>query len=325
MSILANHSLTRATWSSYSTASRMLETCHLESSRSLTYPLDQEDILFFISWLVQRGLTSSTISSYLSAVRQIHMTLGFESPVLRSDLVNQILTGKKNVEHSCPSSKPKRLPVTPTILRIIKLEMAKDASLCMHDTILLWFLCSLSFHGSFRMGELLSRSSISFDPQFTLLQRDIRSKHTKFNDASIQFLEISLKSTKTTPTATTIIDVFPTNNDLCPMKAFLKWVQLSGRDPAMPAFRLSSGNLLTPTFLNRKLKLWLEDYLDFSKTSISGHSFRAGLVSVLGSLGFEDSDLKSIGRWSSRAFLLYTKLPRTRRHAMAKALGNIGF
>ena len=47
---------------------------------------------------------------------------------------------------------------------------------------------------------------------------------------------------------------------------------------------------------NVHLKTWLTKYLNFNVGYISGHSFRAGIPSVLGSLGFEDHDIKQVGR-----------------------------
>ena len=298
----------------------MLHLCCTEKDLPLTFPINQNIILVFIAWADSRGLCASTINSYLSALRQLHLSLDIPIPVIRSDLVHQILLGKKNSDSSAPKHRPIRIPVTPSILRILKLKIRLDNDLPQADKLVYWLVCTLAFHGSFRMGELLSKSPISFDPRYSLLGRDVNLKKTLINSQPYNFLEISLSSTKTSTTSTTIIDVFSTNSDICPIRAFNK---LPTAQPDLPFFRLSNGKSLTPSVLNLNLRKWLGDTLDFSKTTVSGHSFRAGLVSVLGSLGFADDDIKSVGRWSSRAFLLYTKLPRTRRLAMAKALGDL--
>ena len=47
--------------------------------------------------------------------------------------------------------------------------------------------------------------------------------------------------------------------------------------------------------------------------------FRAGAASAMAALGYGDEDIQAVGRWSSRAFLKYIKLPRTRRAEVAKA------
>lgn len=319
---MANHSVTRHTWSSYATAEKMLNLCFGELGKSISLPLSQPDLIIFIAWLGNRGISASTINSYLSGIRLVHLTKGLETPILRSGLVNQLLAGKKNLDFGTINSKPVRVPVTPTILRLLKLAISKD-DITRHDARLFWLLCTLSFHGSFRMGELLSKSPNNFEPKFTFLNSDICTSSTNVDGKPVKFLVISLKSTKTSLTSETLLDVFPTNNDLCPLRAFFKWENYGTANPVMPVFRKSSGKLITQREFNCLLKKWLGDCLDFSKTSVSGHSFRAGIPSILSSLGFPDEDLMAVGRWSSRAFLCYTKLPRTNRMAMAKALGNL--
>lgn len=320
LSHLANHSITRNTWSTYQTADKMLKLCFNSRNATVSYPLSQGDLLIFISWLSNRGLSPNTISSYLSGIRLVHLTAGLEAPVLRSDIVSQVLTGAKHVDAVTVKSKAFRLPVTPTILRLLKLAISRD-DLCQHDSKLYWFLCTLAFHGSFRMGELLCSSPLHFDPNYTLLNSDLKLNTTVINTISTPFLEVTLKSSKSSLTSAVMIDLFPTNSDLCPLRAFSKCPAPTSQE--QPMFRMSSGKLITTRQFNVKLKYWLKDYLDFSKTAVSGHSFRAGIPSIMSSLGCPDDDLKTIGRWSSRAFKFYTKLPRTNRLAMAKAMGDL--
>jgi hypothetical protein len=84
----------------------------------------------------------------------------------------------------------------------------------------------------------------------------------------------------------------------------------------LPAFRFSSGVPLTGTKLNRLLREWLED----AAPGISTHTFRIGAASLMGKLGFADKDVKAVGRWSSRAFEGYMRLPRTKRKLVAEKL-----
>ena len=320
----ANHSLCSRTWSVYKTATKLLLKCSLSLNIPMSLPLSQDNILIFSAYLLNRGLKSSTISSYLAGLRQLHMSQGTSIPNIRSDIVSQILKGRSNLDALSPNPKLKRLPVTPSVLRIIKIEINKRP-IPKSDKCLLWFVSTLAFHGSFRMGELLSISPTSFDPKVTLLVSDIKLKNTRINNSNFNTLSVSIKSSKTgKPDAVTIVDVFPTNNDLCPVNAYTKWSRCSPHfDEASPAFRFNSGLSLTNKYFNSQLKTWLSNYLDSNVGYISGHSFRAGIPSVLGSLGFEDHDIKQVGRWSSSAFQVYLKLPRTKRLAMAQAIGDL--
>lgn len=319
LSNLANHSLSKSTWSTYRTAYKMLLKCF---NNNINFPLTQPSIIIFVGWLSSRGLSVSTINSYLAGIRQVHLTLGHDIPQLRSAMVTQILTGKKNLEAVKPTSKPVRIPVTPTMLRFLKTAINKD-DIPFFDKRLFWFLCVLAFHGAFRMGELLTRHPNHFDPNFALLGQHISSNPTKINGVRSSFLIITLSSSKCCPTSPTVIDVYPTGSDICPIRAYSKLIDLRRLQPNLPAFRLNSGKNLTPSLFNKKLKSWLTGVIDPSSCSVSGHSFRAGIPTILATMGYSNTDIKSVGRWSSRAFLLYTKLPRTKRVAMAQALGNL--
>ena len=84
-----------------------------------------------------------------------------------------------------------------------------------------------------------------------------------------------------------------------------------------PFFTNSEGKPLTQKYLNKILKELLGKHLKGGV--ITGHSFRAGLISMFAREGFSESQLKEIGRWSSRAYECYVKLGRSKRHEMAIA------
>lgn len=302
----------------------MLFKCSDETGITFSLPLTCTDILSFTAWLLSRDVRSSTISSYLSGLRQMHLSNGLIIPEIRSDIVNQVLRGKANFDAVHPTNKPPRLPITPTALRLLKYEI----SVCLkpkYEKRLLWFLCTALFHGSFRLGELLSKTKTYYDPDFCLLRQDLTIGDHTLNNSRFSVLSFSIKSPKANkPNTPDIVDIFPTNTDLCPVKAYLNWTRCDSRSAQdLPLFSLLSGSPITCTDFNSLLKLWLSKYFDPAVGYFSGHSFRAGIPSILGNLGFNDSDIKLAGRWSSSAFQAYLKLPRTRRLAMAEAIGGL--
>ena len=276
LSNLANHSLSKSTWSTYKTSHKMLLKCF---DNNVNFPLTQPTIITFIGWLAKRNLSVSTINSYLAGLRQVHLALGHDVPHLRSDMVTQILIGKKNFDAVKPSTKPVRIPVTPTLLRILKNAINKD-DLTFYDKRLFWFLCVVAFHSSFRIGELLTRHPNHFDPSYTLLGQHIFPNSAIINAVSLSFLEITINSSKCFPTTPTVIDVYPTGSDICPVRAYTRLINLCRPTPNLPAFTLFSGKNLTPALFNKKLRHWLKDCIDFSTCSVSGHSFRATLTLI---------------------------------------------
>ena len=117
----------------------------------------------------------------------------------------------------------------------------------------------------------------------------------------------------------TIIDVYETKGNFCPVKYYIKWMKTNPPiSSTKPAFLKPNGIPFTGNEFNRTLKELLSPYIDYSKKKISTHSFRGGMATLLGQLGFADEEIQAMGRWSSRAFEAYLKLPRTKRACMAK-------
>ena len=73
--------------------------------------------------------------------------------------------------------------------------------------------------------------------------------------------------------------------------------------------------------MNEILRACLEGHVEGHETLFSSHSFRAGAASLMAALGYSDEDIKAMGRWSSRAFLEYVKLPRSNRAEVARRMG----
>ncbi len=64
----------------------------------------------------------------------------------------------------------------------------------------------------------------------------------------------------------------------------------------------------------------LAGYVENPGEMFCTHSFRIGTASMLGTLGYGDEDIQAVGRWSSRAFEEYLRLPRTKRMLIAKKI-----
>ena len=164
----ANHSLSSRTWSSYKTVKNLLALCEVNTKKDLSLLLDQNKTLVFIAWLINRGLKARTINSYLSSLRMLHLSEGLTPPTLRTDLVKQVIEGRVHIDSTMGrlEAKPKRLPVTPTILKLIKLEL-KNSTLTKESKRLIWAVSSIAFSGGFRVGELL----LGLNPGLTLFIR----------------------------------------------------------------------------------------------------------------------------------------------------------
>ena len=86
-------------------------------------------------------------------------------------------------------------------------------------------------------------------------------------------------------------------------------------------FRTQDGKSYTGKMFNSDLKSLLCEIIDYERMgTISSHSFRIGITTMLSQLGFSDHDIMAIGRWSSSAFELYIRSPRAVRAKTAKRM-----
>ena len=309
-----NYALSNKTKKSYQSALNRAKLCEAETSCTFSCPMSEKDLLIFVGWAISKNNKASTIKTYLCGLKNFHVALGFKDFSTDSQLIKNVLRGHENKTNEAEKSTKKsnnRLPCTPYILRLIKAEL-KASPMPKSDKIVIWAAVTAAFAGGLRMGEILCKSDKVFDKNYDLLKKDVKLCRD-------DTLQISVKSSKCNKSnKAELIEIFPSNSNICAIAAFKKLEKVTRNLPKdKPCFSNKEGTPLTCRALNKFLKTFSAKH--FKKGVISGHSMRAGLVSIFGQLGYSDSELKKFGRWSSRAFALYTKLTRTKRHEMAKA------
>ena len=326
MAATANYGLAQSTWSAYRTAAKMLEKCANAVGISMDFPLTENQVLAFVSWMLNRGLSSSTMDTYLAGIRQVHLVNGVNLPCLRTPLVKLVLEGRKHQDTAKKRAglTTVRLPVTPKVLLLLKAEL-KASSMPKVDKLLCWAVATICFSGALRIHEVLCRKESSFDPHCTLLGRDITVRDTWIRKEKVPILQLRLKSEKTDRIgADTILDIYETKGQLCPLRAYKKWSAAAKEmGKCLPAFFTSEGKPLTGHGFNKLLKDCLGKHLDYKKGKVTSHSFRSGIASLVASLGYTDEEIQALGRWSSAAYNSYIKLPRTRRLQMAREIGSL--
>jgi len=255
----------------------------------------------------------------------LHLVKGIEPPNIRSAAVRMVLKGKGHMDsiQDRAITKAKRLPMTLNLMRLLNAKIRNwDQT---DDTKLLtWAVCTAAFHGSFRIHEILTKESKTFDPDFTLLGRDVRMTSSSSSGEPGRRLSFYLKSPKEDKIGkTVIVDVYETLGSTCPVKAFRKWSSQANIQEDKPLFSSKQGKPLTGRVLNANIKSLLEEHIDYGIGGIWSHSFRAGIPTLMAERGFEDKEIQITGRWNSRAFEFYTKNPSTNRERIARRLGRM--
>ena len=227
-----------------------------------------------------------------------------ESPHFNNFCTKTLLKGGKNLESILDSPKSTRKVMTIELLRILEHEIAL-ADWSTESKRVFWSACCTLFFGSFWIGEILSSSEKSFDPNSCLLWGDV-----KFKQNSIL---IHVKMPKVKSKEGDYVDLFKfEEKNCCPVRALrgLKKFGVFNSSSSLPVFAFASGKLLTPVIFNRTIRSLLSPHLGISAAKYSSHSFRAAISSALAkfpALVTED-EIKCWGRWESAAYKRYTRL-----------------
>ena len=312
----ANNSLAAGTWMSYGAINKHLKECQASTGKRLPFPMTHASVLTLIGYLFGKtSLKSVTINNLISALRTAHLAKGHYVHSLRPDIVASLLKGRANWDSSSSSKAEERLPVTVDILKMLRLILDLDKDMEEGYKLMIWSVCLLSFWGSFRVGEILSKKARSIDPEVDLLRQDVVLTSKKVAGKVKEFMQISLKSPKEARNnkSPVVVEVFSTGDSLCPVTAYKKYTSKVGLYRLnSAAFRLpGNGQAFRHQRFNGDLKKLLSPYIKYGK--ISGHSFRAGLATLMAAKGFKEEDIRGIGRWTSEAWLRYVKSGRVVR------------
>jgi hypothetical protein len=287
-------------------------------------PLAIEDFRTFAVWCSShRNLSDCTIKSYMYSVSLAHALKGLDCVDYNADkLLKLILNGAKNRRELEKNSHLSRRTVPFSTLLLIghRISLSNWSEISKQ---VIWTACTVGFFTSVRMGEILSSNVTNFDCNSTLLW-----KHLKFFDNNEILMYIP--STKTSKCKGEFMEVFPfPDHSCCPVKTLKKLMALHIQenlfDLDKPVFMFGSGQYLTPSKLNAVLKELLCDIYVPGVNTISCHSFRSALPSLLHTHPsvFSSSEIQSWGRWQGMSYLVYLKLHRKNRRYTFSKIVNI--
>ena len=157
-----------------------------------------------------------------------------------------------------------------------------------------------------------------------MLWEALTLKQIEVEGKQVEVLRVVVKGQKQVQgRKSSTLDLHPSSSILCPVKAYkeAKPLVTKGKEPVA---RWSSGTLITTSFMNKFLKNALNELVDWDKSPITTHSFRAGLPTLLSSIGEQDGTIKDVGRWSSSAYELYKKDGSKNAKERAKLFRRIG-
>ena len=275
-------------------------------------PVSQSVLCLFISYLANQGLVCSTIKTYLSAVRYLHILNGLPEP--RANPMPKLTLVERGIRRARASEESKRLrlPITPTILRQLKSLWAPTAD--EFDMVMMWAACCTAFFGFFRIGEITVDAQAASSTNCVAVGNIVVDDHL-----APTVVKIHLRCSKTDQFGRGVdVYVGRTGDDLCPVAALLAYLARRRNDPG-PLFRMSDGTLLTKGIFTARLREALST-LGYEASAYAGHSFRIGAATTAAERGIEDSVIKVLGRWDSSAYQLYVRSSRQLLAGIARRL-----
>lgn len=312
-----------STWDSYMCAWRCFTNFCLIYGRKPYIPVELDWLECYADYLMdEKELQYQTIKSYFSALKFLHIINNVDIKNFLNPRLRVVFDGIKN-ECLVLRSKPNyRGVITWSILRILSHCLAKSPVLVDHDRQVVWTLFLLAFFGAFRMGELLSTEQNSFDPFRAISWSKIRESSPDHYLVDILIPKVSEKPLGF------VVDIFKYSGseNLCPISnlnrllLMVKTKNLLHLD--QPVFKLLSGTLLTPRFINNLLKSFLIPI--FPGMKFTTHSFRAALPSHMATHPeiFTEEDAKLSGRWASATVRRYQRIHGIAQESMFAKLDN---
>ena len=251
----------------------------------LTLPWTQSDVHNFILFCHEQNLRASTIRTYVSQIRTIHLTAGC-SWSHGTDPLSKLLL--KGIHHVQPPS-IRAVAVTPDLLYQLKLAI-KRSGWDHFKKRMVWATSCLLFAGSMRSGELLAEGTHQFCPDRTLLNRNILIKEIVVDGKTEIYWFANITSPKSG--SEVVIEFLKSDNWFCPIHAVTKYLELLPfvRVQDQPLIRRRDGWCYSQAEFARDLKELLGPVI--GDLRVVPHSFRAGVTSALARAGANEEQLR---------------------------------
>ena len=256
------------------------------------------------TFAANQGLKYQIIKCYLLAIRHLQIECGGGDPRVQSmPLVVLALRGTKLEQAGL--EKRTRLPITQVILEQLRRVWSQGPS--NPDHAKLWAVCCGGFFGFLRSGEMTAPEVGEIDP----------GQHLSFPDITVDDVEnpwsvaVRIKQSKTDSFRQGLSIV------LSRIAALLAHLVVRGNSEG-PLFLLRGKPLRRPKLVLKLRKAVAGTGLQPEK--YARHSFWIGAITTTAVCGVPVDIIKTLGRWKSKAYQLYVRIPNAQLASITKSL-----
>ena len=260
----------------------------------------EDRINLFVAYLINDGKQSSTIKSYISAIRT---TLRIDGQILDED--KMIL---KSMIRSCKLINDKvkiRLPIKYNLLELILFEIQRYFASQPYLEIMYKSILLLLYYGMFRIGELTSGNdkhavracNVHIGQNKDKMLFILYTSKTHGLESRPQKIKISAQEQRK-------------QRFFCPFKMSREYLALRGnyQHERDPFYIFKDQSPVKPTHVRKILKTMLIA-LNLQPEMYGTHSCRAGRAVEMAVAGASLLKIRTAGRWRSNAVYKYLKLP----------------
>ncbi|RUA06911.1 MAG: hypothetical protein DSY43_00975 [Gammaproteobacteria bacterium] len=256
-------------------------------------PISAPTLALFIAYLFDRNYAPSTVNTYVSAIGYFHKLQGFSDPT-KIFFILQMLRGYGKIGMRLDS----RLPITMPILHKI-VSSAAQLSDTYYITCQFQAMCLFAFNAFARVGE------ITFSPSGNIIH--LRQLSKLLNDnKEVHALKITFLNYKHCYNNGQFCLVISRQSTCCPVLFMLEYLRLRGSKPG-PLFQSQEGLPVSRSEFTSRLSAVIK-LCGLDPSRYKGHSFRIGAASHAADKGMSDSQIRTLGRWKSNAFLKYIRV-----------------
>ena len=264
----------------------------------------EDRLTLFVEFLINEGRKSTTIRSYISAVKAVLQDIDIELNENRF-LLSSLTRACKLINDNVRT----RLPIYKALLAVILKETNTLFGDQPYLRVLYRALFTTAYFGLFCVGELTAgehpvlAADIHIGVNKNKMLFILRTSKTHWKDCEPQKVKItSVPKTKLLKKPGTIA------NNLYPFLILKEYLALHGpaTDITEQFFIFSDGSKVKPSHMHTTLRTILKS-AGFDPTCYCTQSFRIGRAGDLLQIGLSVETIKKLGRWKSNAVFRYLR------------------